>query len=148
MRKRYLLRMDRRASGYMESILAIMVISAALGLIMASLCSIDRAPQDGRGLREEAAAWSSRILGILSDDGLTVESKNLARLDDLAWEPVEAMGMRVEIHVLSSVPEDRAVISFGSLPDAVDACYSSRVPIDFIEEGPEVKAAVLRVVVW
>ncbi|MDD1755296.1 MAG: hypothetical protein LUQ39_00470, partial [Methanomassiliicoccales archaeon] len=116
--------MDRRASGYMESILAIMVISAALTLIMASLSTIDRAHQDGRGLREEALAWSSRIVGILSDDGLTVESKNLARLDNLAWEPVEAMGMRVEIHVLGPVPEDRALISFGNLPDAVDTCYS------------------------
>ena len=148
MRERRYLKVDQRASGYMESIFAIMVISVALTTILASISVIDSPHPMGHGLEDEAEALSARIISILSDDGLTVESENIARVDQLDWEPIAALGMRADIHVLGSEPSDWELIFLGILPESVDSCYSSRTPIIFIEDDSEVKAAVLMVVVW
>jgi len=142
------LQRDVEASGYLESILAIMVISSSVTLVLASISAVDFDYRQSEDLEREAEAWRSRIIGTISDDGSTIEKKNIDRLQDIAWELGAGMGMRAEIHVIGSETSRIQLITLGQLPEAVDTCYSLMVPINFIGDGPEVMAAKLVVVVW
>jgi hypothetical protein len=148
MKRRRGLQRNVEASGYLESILAIMVISSAVTLVLASISAVDFDYRQSEYLEHEAEAWRSRIIGTISDDGSTIEKKNLDRLKDIPWELGAGMGMRAEIHVIGSETSRLQLITLGQIPELVDTCYSLMMPINFIGDGPEVMAAMLVVVVW
>jgi len=139
---------DLKATGYMESIFAIMVISTSITLLLASISSIDHGDRQADDLECEAEAWKNRVLGLLSDDGTTIEKKDLYLLSSVDWSMSVGEGMRVEIQVLGTELDRIQLVFLGHVPESVEACYSAFVPIIFMDDGPEVMAAKLLVVVW
>jgi hypothetical protein len=139
---------DLKATGYMESIFAIMVISTSITLLLASISSIDHGDRQADDLGREAEAWKDRVLGLLSVDGTTIEKKDFYLLSSVDWNLRVGEGMRAEIQVLGTELDRIQLVSLGHVPESVEACYSTFAPIIFVDDGPEIMAARLVVVVW
>jgi len=148
MKRRRWLRRDRGASGYLESVFAIMVISSAITLLLASCSTVNQSDDRGRFLEREAVQWKQRLIGLLSMDGTTIEKKDLCRLADVSWELESISGLRVEIRVVGMGRSPLPLLELGQAAGIVDECYSLMVPINFIDSGPDVMAAKLVIVVW
>ncbi len=141
------LRRDRKGTGYIESIFAIMIISISLTLLLASWSVIRL--EDSRGdLEQEARGFERQIMGVLSEDGITIEKRNFEKLATMEWELGEMDGMRAEIQVIGDGDTRLRLIAMGEVPDAVDECCSISEPICYIEEWPQAQAAKLVVLVW
>lgn len=132
----------------MESIFAIMVISISITLLLASISTIEYDGGEGEELEREAEAWKERILGLISEDGITVEKKDLNRATNVDRELRVGEGLRAEIQVFGADPSRIPIMALGYVPESVGACYSLSTPINFIDDGPDVMAARLMVVIW
>jgi hypothetical protein len=139
---------DLKATGYMESVFAIMVISTSITLLLASISSIDQDDRRADDLEREAEAWKDKVLGLLSADGTTIEKKDLYLLSSVDWNLRVGEGMRAEIQVLGTELDRIQIVSLGHVPESVEAYYSTFAPINFVDDGPEVMPARLVVVVW
>ena len=132
----------------MESILAIMVISCSLALILASLQAIAPSIDLAADLEREAGSWSIKILSLTTDDGSTIRRSSLGRAQSMSSGPIACNGVRCEIQTLGQEISIIPIISIGELPTLVETCYVLTIPVNYIGEGQDVMAALLRVVVW
>ena len=132
----------------MESILAIMVISCSLALILASLQAIAPSIDLAADLEREAGSWSIKILSLTTDDGSTIRRSSLGRAQSMSSGPIACNGVRCEIQTLGQETFIVPIISIGKVLEPVETCYVLTTPVNYIDEGQDVTAALLRVVVW
>ncbi len=132
----------------MESILAIMVISCSLTLILASFQAIAPSVSGEEDLEREAESWSMKILSLTTDDGSTIRRSSLGRAQSLASEPMTCSGVRCEIQVLGHETFTIPIFSIGEVLEPVETCYVLTTPVNYVDEGQDVMAALLKVVVW
>jgi hypothetical protein len=139
---------DNEGSGFMESILAIMVISCSFTLILATLQAIPPSVDGAEDLEKEAERWSIKILSLTTDGGSTIRRSSLVRAQGLSSEPMTCNGVRCEVQTLGLEAFTIPIISIGNVLEPVETCCVLTTPVKYVDEGQDVMAAVLRVVVW
>lgn len=136
------------AEGFMEAVLAIMVISIAMALVFYAVPRTG-AFGDGWGdLREEAEELRDRILALASDDGMVLEGRSLYKLKDLGIGMMRGQGMRAELRLLGGASVVLPLACSGNLPARLDECFVLRHPACYSLDGSVVQAASLVVMVW
>jgi hypothetical protein len=146
-RKRRLYR-DLEGSGFLESIFAIMVISCSLTFFLASLQATTPSANRTEDLEREAEDWSIKILSLTTDDGSTIRRSSLGRAQSISSGQMACSGVRCEIQTLGQEITIIPIISIGEVPALIETCYVLTIPVNYIGEGQDVMAALLRVVVW
>jgi hypothetical protein len=148
MHRRQRLGRDIEGSGFLESIFAIMVISSALTIVLASLPGISFNHIGSEDLEREARGWSIKVLDMITEDGSTIRRSNLGRAQSISSGLMTCNGVRCEIQTLGKDTYIIPIISIGEVLEPVETCYVLTTPVNYVDEGQDVMAALLRVAVW
>lgn len=132
----------------MGAILAILVISTAVTMVMALLPGMVTHESATESLRQEAERWRGRIMGEISEDGVVIDSARVHRLKEMVLQTGQGQGLRAKVKVLGHMTSEIVLLSMGILPERLEECYVLQEPVGFMDEGSEVKAALLLVEVW
>lgn len=99
-------------------------------------------------MEREAESWSLKILSLATDDGSTVKRSNLGRAQDMLSGSMACNGIQCEIQTLGHETLIIPIISLGRVRGLDETCYVLTTPVNYVDEGQDVIAALLRVVVW